>query len=176
MIERTITQLTKFPEKKVLLITNIPHGLLFCLKRLSKLRRRTVTSIITNIFLEYVSKIEEYPRVEQPALHYQKVFVKYFRAFYPYPLKDKIKGPARPRNLCLMTDKIFIENVRHLALMEAMTVNEFVIRVLLKKMVDELQDPMLYKKDIPLSITGSQFKSRSQIHVHVSDHYDTWGR
>jgi hypothetical protein len=67
-------------------------------------------------------------------------------------MKDKIKGAARPRKFCLMTDKIFIENVRHLALMEAMTVNEFVIRVLFEKMIEELQDPTLYREDIPLSI------------------------
>jgi hypothetical protein len=78
-------------------------------------------------------------------------------------MKDKIKGAVRPRGFCLTTDKIFIENVQHLALMEGMTVNEFVIRVLYEKMVEELQDPMLYKKNIPLSITGSQFKSRSQL-------------
>jgi hypothetical protein len=54
-------------------------------------------------------------------------------------MKDKIKGAVRPRKFCLMTDKIFVENIRQLALMEAMTVNEFVIRVLFEKMIEELQ-------------------------------------
>jgi len=84
-------------------------------------------------------RLEVYPRVEQPISQYQKILVKYFVGFYEYPMKNKIKGAVRPRKFCLMTDKIFIENVRQLALMEAMTVNEFVVRVMFKRMIEELQ-------------------------------------
>jgi len=33
--------------------------------------------------------------------------------------------------------------------MEGMTVNEFVVKVLSEKMIEELQDPMLFRKRIP---------------------------
>ena len=79
----------------------------------------------------------------------QSQFVKYFRDFWPYPLKDKINGAVKTRYFILVTNRIFVDNVKRLALMEGMTVNEFVVKVLSEKMIEELQDPMLFRKRIP---------------------------
>jgi len=72
-------------------------------------------------------------------------FVKYFRDFWPYPLKDKIKAALRTRHFCLVTNRIFIENINRLALLNCMERNEFIVQVLSDKMIEALQDPMLYK-------------------------------
>jgi hypothetical protein len=81
--------------------------------------------------------------------HPSKILVKYFVQFYPYSRKNKINGATRPRQFCLVTDKSWRENVNQLALMEAMPLEEFILRVLSEKMIEELQDPMLYRRHIP---------------------------
>src|SRR5215469_18586645 len=60
----------------------------------------TITTIITNTFLEYNSRMEirEDSRVEHPISYYQRILTKYFVGFYPYPTpKYKIKVEMNPR-------------------------------------------------------------------------------
>ena len=40
-------------------------------------------------------------------------------------------------------------NTEELVLIKGMTLNEFVVKVLSDKMIEELQDPMLFRKRIP---------------------------
>jgi len=70
-------------------------------------------------------------------------FVKYFRDFWPYPLKDKIKAGVRTRHFTLVTNRIFVENVKRLALMETMTTNEFLVKVISDFVIQELEDPLM---------------------------------
>jgi len=50
----------------------------------------------------------------------------------------------------VVTNRFFVENIRRLALMEAMSTNDFVVKVLSEKMIEALQnDPLLYRKNIP---------------------------
>jgi len=72
-------------------------------------------------------------------------FVKYFRDFWPYPLKDKIKAAVRTRHFTLVTNRIFVENVKRLALMETMTTNEFLVKVISDFVIQELEDPLMYQ-------------------------------
>jgi hypothetical protein len=55
----------------------------------------------------------------------------------------------KPKQFCLVTNKNFVENVKRLALMEAMTTNEFIVKVLTDYCLSELQDPLLYRQKIP---------------------------
>jgi hypothetical protein len=48
---------------------------------------------------------------------------------------------------CLVTNVIFRENIRRLALMHGMTVNEFMVETLTQKMAREIaDDPMLLRR------------------------------
>jgi len=61
-------------------------------------------------------------------------------------LKNKIKGAASPRGFTLKTDIIFRDNIRRLALMHGLTVNEFIVETLTQKMANEIKnDPMLLR-------------------------------
>ena len=124
--------------------------MLFCLKQVSKVKRRPITLLITNIFLEYVSNMKLNPRIEHPPSYYQRIFTKYFVGFYVYPMVNKIKGASNPRKFEVVTNKLFIDNIQQLAEHEAMSKREFVVKVLSEKMAEELNDNlMLYQKDIP---------------------------
>jgi hypothetical protein len=127
---RSETQLTGSIFARKVLRISMPHCLLFCLKRVGKLKKRSISLLITNIFLEYTSNMKLNPRIEHPISYYQKIFTKYFVGFYEYPMKDKIKGAANPRKFEVVTNKLFIDNIQRLAEHEAMSKREFVVKVL----------------------------------------------
>jgi hypothetical protein len=89
----------------------------------------------------------------QPEITYYKIgrtpsqlLDKYFYYFWPYPMKDKVKGSGRPRSFSLKTNIIFRDNIRRLALMHMMTVHEFTVEILTQKMANEINnDPMLLR-------------------------------
>src|SRR5215467_1286155 len=74
---------------RVVLRIKMTHGLLFCLARVSKSNKQSITSTITGIFLRYYMKNEYTHR--RTSVNQTSQFVKYFRDFWPYPLKNKIK-------------------------------------------------------------------------------------
>ena len=79
----------------------------------------------------------------------QKQLEKYFIRLYPFPMKDKHKGASKLRKFCLVTNRSWKNNVNQLALLNAMPLNEFMVQILTSFAIQELQDPLLYRKKIP---------------------------
>jgi len=126
------------------------HSLQFALTCVARSKGRSRTSFVTRIFqlceLEQEDKVY-YKTGRTPS----ELLDKYFFQFYPYPSpKDRVKGAIRPRAFCLKTDVSFRDNIRRLASMHGMTVNEFMVGTLTQKMANEIKnDPMLLRKNIP---------------------------
>lgn len=123
------------------------HALQFALTCVARSKRRSRTSLIHNIFQTF--EFEPKPEI----IYYKtghtpsQLLDKYFVNFWPYPRKDKVKGSGRPRSLSLVTNVIFRDNVRRLALMHGMTVNDFLVEILTQKMANEIaDDPMLLRR------------------------------
>jgi hypothetical protein len=79
----------------------------------------------------------------------EKEFVKYYVSLYPFPRRDKLKCANKPRNLVLATNSIFVQNVKRLASNNALSVNNFMNKILTDHCLTALQEPLLYKKIIP---------------------------
>jgi hypothetical protein len=122
------------------------RSLRFALTCVTRSKHRPITSLITRIFrlseLEKETKVY-YKTGRTPSQQLDK----YFYYFWPYPRKNKVKGAAKPRSFTLVTDIIFRENIRRLALMHGMRVNEFIVETLTLKMANEIEnDPMLLRR------------------------------
>ena len=123
------------------------HALQFALTYVARSKGQHRTSLIHNIFqtfeFEPKSEITYYKIGRTPS----QLLDKYFYYFWPYPMKDKVKGSGRPRSFSLKTNIIFRDNIRRLALMHGMTVNEFLVETLTQKMANEIaDDPMLLRR------------------------------
>jgi hypothetical protein len=121
-------------------------SLRFALTCVARSKHRSITSLLHRIFqlseLERETKVY-YKTGRTPSQQLDKYFVR----FYPYPMKNKVKGAARPRSFYLVTDIIFRDNIRRLALMHGLTVNEFMVETLTQKMANEIKnDPMLLRQ------------------------------
>jgi hypothetical protein len=104
------------------------------------LKARHRTSFIHEIFqsFEFESKREiSYYKIGRTS---SEQLDKYFINFWPYSMKDKVKGASRPRRFCIVTNTIFRENIRRLALMHGMIVNEFLVETLTYKMANEIEN------------------------------------
>ena len=120
-------------------------------------RSKGIRKIIIKIFQEYVSsevghghKNDHRTGTRQRGNSPSQELAKYFYHTYPFYLKDKIKGANSPRKFCLVTNTIFMNNVKRLASINAMAINEFIVQILTERMVEELEnDPMLFLKYIP---------------------------
>jgi hypothetical protein len=126
----------------------MPRCLKFVLKRVGKSNGRAVTNMIISIFLKYDPTVRF---TYSPRNYPPKIFVKYFQNLYPYPMRDryKIESAMMTKYCCVACDQNFVENVKYLALMEGMPWQEFVVKVLSDKMMEELlHDPMLYRRYI----------------------------
>jgi hypothetical protein len=123
------------------------HALYFALTCVARSKRRSRTSFIHEIF----QRFEFEPK---PEIIYHKtghtpsqLLDKYFVDFWPYPMKNRIKGATKPRSCVLTTNTIFRDNIRRLALMYGMTTNEFLVEILTQKMANEIEnDPMLLRR------------------------------
>jgi hypothetical protein len=123
------------------------HALYFSLTCVARSKGQSRTSLIHNIFQSF--EFEPKPEI----IYYKtgrtpsELLDKYFVNFWPYPnLKNKVKGAGKPRNLCLMTSRIFRDNIRRLALMHGMSMSDFLAEALTQKMANEINnDPMLLR-------------------------------
>ena len=142
VIDSTGRPRLKLGSDRVTLRINLSRALLFSVKRAAKSRGIFTSSFIKNILLKY----DPHEHGVNPI---EKCFIKYFIHRWPYQLKDKVKGATRMRTFHLVTERNFIDNVKRLALLEALSTNDFVVKVLSEAMVQELQDPLVYRKKIP---------------------------
>jgi hypothetical protein len=120
------------------------HSLRFALTCVARSQGRSRTSLLHEIFqsfeFEPKPEITYYKIGRTPSQLLDKSFVN----FWPYPMVNKVKGAARPRSICLVTNVIFRENIRRLALMHGMTV---LVETLTQKMANEIaDDPMLLRR------------------------------
>jgi len=115
---------------------------------------KSITRVIIRIFQEYASLGDRGLGLNQYGNGFAKTKTpsqqldKYFFHTYPYLLKDRIRGATRPRKFYLVTNTIFLDNIKHLALTNAMTPNEFANQILSHRVAQLLNnDPMLFTKD-----------------------------
>jgi hypothetical protein len=123
------------------------HALRFALTCVARSQGRFVTSLVIGILqsfeFEPKSELVYYKTGRTPS----QLLEKYFVQWYPYPMKNKVKGSARSRNFVFTTNIIFRDNIRRLALMHGMRVNEFLVETLTQKMANEIaNDPMLLRR------------------------------
>jgi hypothetical protein len=121
-------------------------ALYFALTCVARSQGRSRTSLITSIFQSF--EFEPKPEIvyHKTGRTPSQLLDKYFVSFY-YPMKNKVKGTGRIRSLCLMTNRIFRENIRRLALMHGMSVTDFLVEVLTQKMAEEIaNNPMMLRR------------------------------
>jgi hypothetical protein len=122
------------------------HSLQFALTCVARSKGRSRTSLVTRIFQLSEQERETNVYYKTGRMPLQQLD-KYFVRFYPYPMKNKVKGAGRPRSFSLKTNIVFRDNIQRLALMHGMTVNEFMVETLTQKMANEIEnDPMLLRR------------------------------
>jgi hypothetical protein len=132
--------------KQVFITIKTTRSLYFALTCVARSRHIGRTSLIHNIFqsfeFEPKPEIKYYKTGRTPS----QLLDKYFFQFYPYKLP---KDRGRSRNCTLGTNIIFRDNIRRLALMHGMTVNEFLVETLTQKMANEIADNPMMLRQIP---------------------------
>src|SRR5262249_33918206 len=118
--------------KQVTINVQMPHSLRFALRHVSnKLKSKSTSELVERIFQTYYETEINY-------ISNLNLLNDFFIRFYPYRLKDKLKGAQRWKNFSFMTDSVLRDKIKQLAINHKTSLNDFTLRVLSDRMVREL--------------------------------------
>jgi hypothetical protein len=72
--------------------------------------------------------------VEIRNIDYKPVLEKYFLDYYPFPLKNRVKGAQKPREFCFDTTRLFAKHLKRLATEHNLSRNKYMVQILSQKM------------------------------------------
>jgi hypothetical protein len=134
----------------------LPHSLLFCLRRVSDCKYKSIRRLILNTFdsfRKYVYSSNNNSQIKVGRYRYNhkigatpsEQFDKFFYHMYPHPLKDKIKSAPKPRKFHRVTSRNVYAEIKQLASIYATTPNGLILSILSYRVAQILNnDPMFF--------------------------------